>query len=240
MLHPTSLVPALHLGRATLARLDAPALDRHLASSPTGVSVLEWGSSATGLFVRLRAAAEASCQVFPGRWFAAPEVGGSVPSRPERLFWVARNDAALARLFEEEGPRVDGGLPRPDDPLCLLGMAGDVLEGTRGAERERAARRWLHRLGHGRVALVAPAGDDTDVLARLADDRHRIAERHHRAGRGEDLQDHALVEGAELHRGLVRLDLGQEVVDGDGVAFLHVPGGDLALLHGGGELRHLD
>src|SRR5262249_59778787 len=45
--------------------------------------------------------------------------------------------------------------------------------------------------------------------------------------------------GAVLHRRLVGLDLGEQVVDRDGVADLLVPHTDLTLLHGGGELRHL-
>jgi hypothetical protein len=53
----------------------------------------------------------------------------------------------------------------------------------------------------------------------------------------EDLADHALVHGLEFHRGLVGLDLGEDVAGRHGVAFLDQPFGERAVLHRGREQR---
>ena len=56
----------------------------------------------------------------------------------------------------------------------------------------------------------------------------------------QDGVHHALVHRLHLHGGLVGLDLGDDVAGGDGVAGLHVPLGEHALLHGGREGGHED
>jgi hypothetical protein len=56
----------------------------------------------------------------------------------------------------------------------------------------------------------------------------------------EDLADHALVHGLELHRGLVGLDLGEDVTGRHGVAFLDQPLGERAVFHRGREGGHQD
>src|SRR5262249_21213889 len=78
------------------------------------------------------------------------------------------------------------------------------------------------------------------VFARAAEDRHRLAELHLSARGDEELQERALVEGAELHRRLVGLDLGEEIVDVDCVALFLVPRGEDALLHRRRQLRHVE
>ena len=47
-----------------------------------------------------------------------------------------------------------------------------------------------------------------------------------------------LVDGFKFHRRLVGLDLGQQVTGADGIALLHQPFHQIALLHCGGERRH--
>jgi hypothetical protein len=54
----------------------------------------------------------------------------------------------------------------------------------------------------------------------------------------QDLAHHAFVHRLEFHRGLVGLDLGEDVAGGDGVALLHQPFGERAFLHRGGERGH--
>ena len=52
--------------------------------------------------------------------------------------------------------------------------------------------------------------------------------------------DAAFVDRLELHRRFVGLDLGQDIAGFDRIAFLDVPLGELALLHGGRERGHQD
>jgi hypothetical protein len=54
----------------------------------------------------------------------------------------------------------------------------------------------------------------------------------------EDLAHDAFVHGLEFHRGLVGLDLGEDVPGGDGVTLLHQPFGERTFLHRGGERGH--
>ncbi len=75
---------------------------------------------------------------------------------------------------------------------------------------------------------------------RRAQDGDRLAELHLGPRRNEDLEKRALVEGAKLHRRLVGLDLGEEIVDADRVALLLVPRRENPLFHRGRELRHLE
>src|SRR6266542_3013232 len=53
------------------------------------------------------------------------------------------------------------------------------------------------------------------------------------------LEQCSLVERSELHRRLVGLDFGEQIVDGDGVAFFLVPDRELPLGHRGRQLGHL-
>src|SRR5680860_410820 len=56
----------------------------------------------------------------------------------------------------------------------------------------------------------------------------------------EELVDRPVIGRLHLHGRLVGLDLGDHVAASDAVAFLDVPFDELALLHGGRELRHED
>ena len=69
--------------------------------------------------------------------------------------------------------------------------------GAAGARRRRADR----------------SGSLERSLARVAEDGDRLTELHLAARGDQELQQRPLVEGAELHRRLVGLDLGEEVVD---------------------------
>ena len=71
-----------------------------------------------------------------------------------------------------------------------------------------------------------------DVLPRLADDRHRHVGLERFSLGNQDLQEHTAIEGAELHRCFVGLDLGEKVIDFHLVAFLLGPGDEGPLLHG--------
>jgi hypothetical protein len=56
----------------------------------------------------------------------------------------------------------------------------------------------------------------------------------------EELVDRPILGRLDFHGGLVGLDLGEDVAASDLIAFLDVPFGELALLHGGRELWHED
>src|SRR5262245_47278126 len=56
----------------------------------------------------------------------------------------------------------------------------------------------------------------------------------------QQLLDHTVFRRFDLHGRLVGLDLGDDVAAPDPVAFLHMPSGERALLHGGREPRHED
>ena len=56
----------------------------------------------------------------------------------------------------------------------------------------------------------------------------------------QQLADHPVLRRLDLHGRLVGLDLGHHVAASHRVAFLDVPFDELALLHGGRQLRHED
>ena len=56
----------------------------------------------------------------------------------------------------------------------------------------------------------------------------------------EDLAERAFLDRLDLHRRLVRLDLGHDVAGRDRIAFLDQPLGELALFHGGRQRGHQD
>src|SRR5919201_1940482 len=72
------------------------------------------------------------------------------------------------------------------------------------------------------------------------DDRDRLADRDGVPLLDQEPLQHPLLEGLQLHGGLVGLDLGQHVAAVDLVARLLQPGGQGALLHGVGQARHGD
>ena len=59
-----------------------------------------------------------------------------------------------------------------------------------------------------------------------------------RPGLHQQLGDGALLHGLDFHRGLVGLDLAEHISGRYGIARLHLPTGQRALLHGGGKRRH--
>ena len=154
-------------------------------------------------------------------------------------------EAALARELADVGRRLDAPAWSPGSGRGRSGAA--TAQGRAAASGAGAAGACGGGSEPGRQA-GAGAGSGARPPRRTAEMSSPgsptigdgLAELHHGAGGGEDLEQRALVEGAELHRRLVGLDLGEEVVDGDGVALLLVPRADLALLHGRGELRHLE
>ena len=124
-------------------------------------------------------------------------------------------------------------------PWCRCG--GGLL---RRGLRLRRLRLRLLRLGCGlRARRGQRGGIDLRhlrhilaVLGQHGDDgvhRHTL-----RALRHDDLRQHPLVGGLQLHDRLVRLDLGDHVAGVHLLAFLLQPAGDLALGHGGRERRH--
>ena len=72
------------------------------------------------------------------------------------------------------------------------------------------------------------------VLAFRRDHADNVVHRHiGRAVRHHDLGERALIDRLDLHRGLVGLDLGDDVARLDGVTLLLEPAREIALLHGG-------
>ena len=139
------------------------------------------------------------------------------------------------------------GERRGRDSLVLRGGAGRGL-GRRCCLRRRSfllGRRRLRSrglsLGRGRCTAALPGCEGRrGVLALLAEDRDRSAELEGLALLGHQLQDDAGVEGLELHRRLVGLDLGDHLTALDLVADGDVPLGDHALLHRIGESGEFD
>jgi hypothetical protein len=125
-----------------------------------------------------------------------------------------RLDLEAGRRLPFLGPRLHRCLLR----LRLLGRSGGdgraiVLSGLRHVAGTAGDA----------VGLLAFAGEDRDDGA----DLHLIGSLGH-----QDLGHNAFVDRLEFHRGLVGLDLGDDGPGGDGVAFLHQPFGERALLHG--------
>lgn len=168
--------------------LDVSAIEHWLREAPGDAVLFTWDEEIVptddapdlrGLYAVLGAAARAQRVLFPARWLPvrSPKDGSSTDDHPAaRVLAFARSDAALQRLFAEAAPELEGrGLARPDEPVVLLGVEGDVLAidaGSRASELRRRAEHWIHRLGADRVALALPAdaGDD-HPLVELARDR---------------------------------------------------------------------
>lgn len=154
---------------ATLIHFDAAwqhddhgsSLPDRIARSKGDAVLLEWGDGAAGLYGLLASAARAQRVLFPGRWFPArPRAQGGFAD-DGRILWIARGDASLTRLLGEEDfdPAWMADTPRPDEPLALLGVDGDVITSPPPEQPEELRRRaqvWIHKLGRDRVALVVP------------------------------------------------------------------------------------
>ena len=166
--------------------VDVPALEDQLRLAPGDGILLDWdltrpdgAPDPRGLYAVLGAAARVQRVVFPARWLPVrpSDEGTAGSAHPSaRVLAFARSDTALQRLFAEATPELEGrGLARPDEPVVLLGVEGDVLAvgaGSGAAEPRRRAEHWIHRLGADRVALAVPAdAGDEHPLAALA--RHR-------------------------------------------------------------------
>ena len=93
----------------------------------------------------------------------------------------------------------------------------------------------LFRLGRGLFL-----GRGFDGFAFLADGAEGFADRDLFAFAGEDLDEGAVEEAFELHRGFVGLDLGEHVAGDDLVALLLQPFDQRAHRHGVAEFRHFD
>lgn len=162
---------------ATLVRLeaDSPRLHDLLRESRGDALLVDCGRVLAGTFSLLGAASAAQRVLFPSRWIPAPSPAAAGGGDAGRLLAFARGDASLHRLFCEEAPELTtGGIVRPDEPLVLLGVAGDVLHAggpCDSREMRRRAETWIGRLGRDRVALAVAAGDVDHPLAELALER---------------------------------------------------------------------
>ncbi len=135
--------------------------------------ILEWGGQPQGLFTLLDIAARRQKALLPGRWFPARPLGAGGPGDDGRIFWVARGDASLAQLLGESelDPAWMGRSARPDEPIALLGVPGDVVSHPPTNDPNEVLRRtqlWMHQLGIDRVALALshPANQLVTELAR--------------------------------------------------------------------------
>lgn len=103
--------------------------------------------------------------------------------------------------------------------------------------RRRARRgRWSH---HG-CASAKLGQERGDVFSGLTENGHGLTELRDRALRHETREQGTAIEAAKLHRGFVGLNLGEEIVDGDGLALGLQPADEGALFHGGRELGKFD
>ncbi len=127
--------------------------------------------------------------------------------------------------------------------LAIPGCRGPA--GARGREGRPGHRlgRFLGRCAGWRgrglgAAETQPLRHLAGILALLGQHHHALAECDLVAGGMIDVHDHPVVVRLHLHRGLVGLDVGQDVAFLDGVAHLHQPLRDHAGFHGGAELGH--
>ncbi len=160
---------------------------------------------------------------------------GPLPCRAERSMFCAcaRRRASGEALIRS--PSARGG-------AAGCGGAAGVSRWSRGRRRRyvclrfrrgfrRSSRRSVRLRSRGRVDALAFASDDRD----RGTDLHAV-----RTFCDQNLGDLAFVDGFELHRRLVGLDLGKNVAGLHLVAFLHQPLGERALLHSGGKGGHLE
>ena len=134
--------------------------------------LLEWGPEPRGLFNWLSAASLMGRSLLPARWLPVRPIARLSSADEGRMLWVARSDAALRKLFCERPPDPQSlsGSARPDEPLALLGVPGDVITHPAADpfEIRRRAELWLHRLGSDRVAVVLTRPSLDQPLAMLA------------------------------------------------------------------------
>jgi hypothetical protein len=152
---------------ATLQRIDrgassAQQLAAAVVESTADAVLLVWDRDPAGLFTVLGAAHREQKVVLPARWFPARSSARRGFADEGRLLWVARTDASLSRLMaeSESDPAWVEGTARPDEPLALLGVEGDVLTTPATLapqELRRRAEVWVQQLGVDRVALLVPA-----------------------------------------------------------------------------------
>jgi len=167
---------ATRVGHGQGMDLDVTAIEHWLREAPGDAVLFNWdldwngvGRSSDdapdlrGLYAVLGAAARAQRVLFPSRWLPvrlSMEGDAIDASPPARVLAFARSDTALQRLFAEATPALEGrGLARPDEPVVLLGVEGDVLAADASSdatELRRRAEHWIHRLGADRVALAVP------------------------------------------------------------------------------------
>ena len=133
------------------------------------------------------------------------------------VLWPQREQRDLARLGQ--------GLATPHREQRNL---RDAAAGVAGA-RAWALLSWALRARARRVR-AGPAPNPA----------HRVADGGGLAVAGEDLGDVALLEGLDVHVGLVGLDDDDGLALADLLALALEPGDDLALGHGGGERGHVD
>jgi len=144
--------------RGLVPRTDADSL------APEGGdgTLLVWDAEPSGLFAVLQRAERIQRPVLPARWFPARRARNGGVGDDARILWMARGDRALAQLLapHDDGPARLGDTARPDEPVALLGVPGDVVttpEDHDPHELVRRAELWIQNLGYDRVALAIPA-----------------------------------------------------------------------------------
>ncbi len=153
------------------------------------------------------------------------------------LVQVAKHDPSL-------GARPgDGAEVEPALPGDLAGQGGGLDPPAR-QRGSGAGRHWRRRGGRGRRRGLrggsVTAEQVADVLVRRADDADQRSNRRGGAGRHQLLQENPLAAGHQLHDGLVRLHLGDDVADADGVALVLLPLDEASLFHRRRERFHQD
>ena len=122
------------------------------------------------------------------------------------------------------------------------GRSADLAVGSRrwGCGRRRLCGCRGRRRGGGRRRAWGGRSDFGDRFAGLGDDGDQLTHRHGYSGFGYDAAQDPAGIGLEFDRGLVRLDVGDDLAAVDGVALLLVPADDGPFPHIVSHLGHDD
>ena len=161
----------------------------------------------------------------------------------------------LAQGFDLPSEAIDlfRSLPEGTDPMHALRTGVSLLaafdedpDGVEDANLRRIGRSLVTRVpalvsAFERVRKGLDPVDPDRALSLAQKDRDGRVDLYALGARGhQDLAHDAVIDGLELHRGLVGLDFGQEVAGGDAVPFLDEPLGEGAFLHRRRQGGHQD
>ena len=135
--------------------------------------------------------------------------------------------------FNPQAPSPPPPPPIPDISMCMSRETKQQLTSCSGGTSIRHDRR-------GRVAPPPALGDGSDVPLQGRDERHDRTDLGGLPLLGEYLREEPVLEGLDVHVGLVALDDHDRLAGLDLVALGLEPRDDPPLLHRGGQRRHGD